>query len=306
MGNSATCLGPRLEVMATFPSFSTISEPFDLQSQIFDVQSKLTNYVSLPASFVPGAGPFLAFILTFLGTTDFSDISGAFAKAQIHESILQNDIHHYNAEITVIKNSLSRLNQSDLTPAQLQPEIITALRRSEYLFELFKNPNTLLYRYPLVSMPYFIRVINILWATIQISNKLDPTLKYPNDITLRQLPILIRSYVSHFFEARLKGITYYNCGFTVFSSQCLVYDRPWLKTPGRSQNYSLRAYQFRLPLNQQEWRDGIVIRTPNGCKPEERDYPNLESYTDYKDYKDKIKGQYENYFIKVFPVSWKT
>jgi hypothetical protein len=38
-----------------------------------------------------------------------------------------------------------------------------------------------------------------------------------------------------------------------------------------------------LPLNEQECRDGIIIRTPNGCRSEERDYPNLESYSDYKD-----------------------
>ncbi len=174
--------------------------------------------------------------------------------------------------------------------------------RSEYLFNNFKEPNHLLNKYPVVSMPHFIRITNIFWAVLQISSTLDPSLKSTNDVLLQDMSRVIRAFVNKFVNKRLEEISHVNCGFTIFHSQCLIYDRPWIKTPGKITNYFLTAYQFSGPLNQDEWRDGIVIRTPNGCRPEEGDYVDLSTFKDVADYKDKLKRGYEKFFTNSFPV----
>lgn len=81
----------------------------------------------------------------------------------------------------------------------------------------------------------------------------------------------------------------------IFQWQCLIYDRPWIKGSGIT-NYFFTIYANSAPLNQYEWRDGIVLRTPNGCLPEERDYPNLRRVKDVAEYKDRLERGYDKYF----------
>lgn len=140
-------------------------------------------------------------------------------------------------------------------------------------------------RYPLVGMPIFIRVTNILWATLEISSKLDPTLGRANTRIKAQVALVVDLYVKRFLAKRLEGITWYNCnGVTVFHrNQCLVYDRPWQKT---------------------SWRDGISFNII-GCEKEEREFSDLKNFKSAEEYKITLREKYERYFRKTFPFVYK-
>lgn len=229
-------LGPQIETNGIFPALSSIHEQQELAANALEAQQAVGNIAGFGASFVPAIGPFLAFIIPLLSSMDFGGIQSALQKAEIDESILQNDINNYNAEVNSIKTSYSRLQQPQLTIQQQQPEIVYALRRSEYLFSLFENRNHLFYRHPMVSMPHFIMIMNILWANIQVANRLDPSMKPLNDRTILRMSTLRSHYESQFFETRMNRI--YPVDYRGYQ---LTFDRPWKSWEVTNSSISLKT-----------------------------------------------------------------
>lgn len=283
--SSHSYIGPKPETNAIFPGLDSMTATIKLENEMLSMQRQVGGFTGQAAGMTPVAGPVLSYIILILGNIDYNDVESALRKAEIDENILGNEINSFNAEIKTIRNSYDRLQRTCLTVYQQQPDIVYALRRAEYLFSLFGDSKHLFYRYPLISMPYLIKTMNILWATIQISNKLDPSLKSLNDKTLGEMSSLRKDYEKRFFDKRMKDIDYWNFDsdniFIAYEET--IRDRPW----------------------EDKWLDGVfAVHGPDGYEayPIVREYANMKKYHNLNDYKTQLRNYYQNYFNKSFPV----